>query len=145
MEHPIISSVVGAFKVPGSCSVPCEDKQGYLEQSTEGTQFLWKAKGSSVYPTDAAALVMNRRLIESCLASAEPESSPPSFSSVSLGPKTEEYLCRSCPSHLQALHTPPQAEAWKVLNQECSLFVGGRKKWEGRRCTWRQGGEKLQG
>lgn len=76
----------------------CEGKQGCLElrQSTEGTQdslFFWKAKGSSVYPTDAGALVVNRRLIESCLASAEPENNPPSFSSISLGPKTVEYLC----------------------------------------------------
>lgn len=51
----------------------------------------------------------------------------------------------SCPFHSWALHTLPQAEARRLLNSECSLFVGGRKKWEGRRCTWRQGGEKLQG
>lgn len=50
----------------------------------------------------------------------------------------------SCPFHLWALHTLPQAETWRLLNQECSLFVGGREKWEGRRCTWRQGGENCK-
>lgn len=98
LEHPTIASVVGIYKVTGSWSGLCEGEQGCLElrQSTEGTQdslLFWKAKGSSVYPTDAAALVVNRRLIEICLASAEPESNAPSFSSVRLGPKTEEYLC----------------------------------------------------
>lgn len=98
LEHPTTASVGGIYKVSGSWSVLCEGKRGCLElrESTEGTQdslFFWKAKGSSVYPTDAAALVMNRRLIEICLASAEPESNPPSFSSASLGPKPAEYLC----------------------------------------------------
>lgn len=94
LEHPAFQVWLGFIMslVPGLC---CVRASRAAWQSTEGTQclFFWKAKGSSVYPTDAAALVVNRRLIESCLASAEPESNPPSFSSVSLGPKTAECLC----------------------------------------------------
>lgn len=54
------------LQATGAWSVLCEDKQDCLElrQGTGGTGdnlSFCKAKGSSVYPTGAAALVMNRR------------------------------------------------------------------------------------